>query len=126
MSLLHSCRGCDPDPRDSHGGLALLLAPRRPWPFIVLCCAERAFAGARVGRATPLQGDAVHVEPGRSKPSQSGFAVQPRRWAIERTFAWTGRCSRLARDHEATPSSAIAFFVLVAAKVLLRCLARPS
>jgi transposase len=39
---------------------------------------------------------------------------------IERTFAWIGRCRRLARDHEATSSSAIAFFVLAAATVLLR------
>lgn len=34
------------------------------------------------------------------------------------------RCRRLARDHEATPSSAIAFFVLAAAAVLLRRLAK--
>jgi transposase len=44
--------------------------------------------------------------------------------AIERTFAWTARCRRLARDHEATPSSAVAFFVLAAATVLLRRLAK--
>ncbi|MBL6456712.1 IS5/IS1182 family transposase, partial [Belnapia sp. T6] len=43
----------------------------------------------------------------------------------ERTFAWTGRCRRLARDHEATPGSAVAFFVLAAATVLLRRLAKP-
>jgi len=43
---------------------------------------------------------------------------------VERTFAWTGRCRRLARDHAATPSSAIAFFVLAAATVLLRRLAK--
>jgi transposase len=43
---------------------------------------------------------------------------------IERTFAWTSRCRRLARDHEATPSSAVAFFVLAAAAVLFRRLAK--
>ncbi|MBD0274882.1 MAG: transposase, partial [Acetobacteraceae bacterium] len=74
----------------------------------------------RVAEATP-----VRVELVGPKQGQRGFAVQPRRWVIERTFAWTGRCRRLARDHEATPSSAIAFFVLAAATVLLRRLAKP-
>jgi transposase len=33
------------------------------------------------------------------------------------TLAWTGRCRRLARDHESTPTSATGFFVLAAAIV---------
>ena len=108
------------DLHDSHGGIALLRISRRPWPFVALCYADRAYAGARVADATP-----VRVELVGPKPGQRGFAVQPRRWVIERTFAWTSRCRRLARDHEATPSSAIAFFVLAAATVLLRRVAKP-
>lgn len=108
------------DLHDSHGGIALLRTSRRPWPFLALCYADRAYAGPRVANATP-----VRVELVGPKPGQRGFAVQPRRWVIERTFAWTGRCRRLARDHEATSSSAIAFFVLAAATVLLRRLAKP-
>jgi putative transposase len=107
-------------PTTATAGSALLLTSRRPWPFIALCYADRAYAGARVAGAT-----SVRVELVGPKPGQRGFAVQPRRWVIERTFAWTGRCRRLARDHEATPSSATAFFVLAAATVLLRRLAKP-
>ncbi|MBL6459616.1 IS5 family transposase, partial [Belnapia sp. T6] len=91
------------DLHDSHGGIALLRTSRRPWPFVALCYADRAYAGPRVANASP-----VRIEIVGSKPSQDGFAVQPRRWVIERTFAWTGRCRRLARDHEATPGSAVA------------------
>jgi transposase len=108
------------DLHDSHGGVALLRVSRRPWPFVALCYADRAYAGPRVAEAT-----SITVELVGSKPDQRGFAVQPRRWVIERTFAWTGRCRRLARDHEATANSAIAFFVLAAAAVLLRRLAKP-
>lgn len=104
---------------DSHGGLALLQTSRRPWPFIALCYADRAYAGPRVAEATPIT-----VELVGPKPGQRGFAVQPRRWAMERSFAWAGRCRRLARDHEATTSSAVAFFVLAAAAVLLRRLSK--
>ena len=106
---------------DSHGRIALLRTSRQPWPFLSLCYADRAYAGPRVADATP-----VTVRLVGSPPGQRGFAVQPRRWVIERTFEWTGRCRRLARDHEATPSSAVAFFTLAAAMVPVRRLARPS
>ena len=51
-------------------------------------------------------------------------AIPPRRWVIERTFGWIARCRSFARDCEATPPSAIAFFVLAAAMILVRRLAR--
>lgn len=104
---------------DSHGGIALLRASRRPWPFVARCFADRAYAGPRVAGATRVAVTLV-----RGAPGQRGFAVQPRRWVVERSFAWAGRCRRLARDHEATPSSALAFFVLANAMVLVRRLAR--
>jgi transposase len=107
------------DLHDRHGGVALLQASRRPWPFIALCWADRAYAGPRVATATP-----VTVEVVGPKPGQKDFAVQPRRWVIERTFGWVGRCRRLACSHEATPSSAVAFFVLAAANILLRRMAK--
>ncbi|WP_414653280.1 hypothetical protein [Geminicoccus sp.] len=43
---------------------------------------------------------------------------------IERAFGWLGRCYRLARDHEVTPSSSLAFFVLTASMVFIRRLAK--
>ena len=104
---------------DSYGGIALLGASRRAWPFLGRCFADRAYAGPRVGTATPIAITLVGAAPG-----QRGFAVQPRRWVVERTFAWLGRCRRLARDYEATPGSSVAFLVLAAAMVLVRRLAR--
>ncbi len=62
---------------------------------------------------------------GAGVAGQRGFAVQPRRWVIKRTFVRTGRCRRLARGREATPSPAIASFVLAAAIILLRRSAKP-
>ena len=104
---------------DSRGGAALLAVSRRPWPFLARCFADRAYAGPRVARAAPVAITLVGKPPG-----QTGFAVQPRRWVVERSFAWFGRCHRLACDHEATISSAVAFFTLAAAMILVRRLAQ--
>ncbi len=51
----------------------------------------------------------IAVEIVRAKPDQVGFAVQPRRWVVERFFAWIGRNRRLAKDFEGTIESARAF-----------------
>jgi hypothetical protein len=59
----------------------------------------------------------IAVEIVRKNPGQVGFAVNPRRWVVERFFAWIGRNRRLAKDFEATIDSARAF--LYAASVML-------
>ena len=107
------------DWHDSRGGVTLLRASRRPWPFLAHCFADRAYRGERVGTGTSITVEIVELQEG-----QKGFAVQPRRWVIECTFGWIARCRRLARDHKATPSSALAYFILTAAMLLVRRLAR--
>lgn len=107
------------DLHDSHGAIALLRASRELFPFLIHCFADRAYRGERVGAATTIT-----VEIVESMEGQKGFAVQPRRWVIERSFGKIARYRRLARNHEATPSSALAFFVLAAAMVLVRRIAR--
>jgi putative transposase len=38
-------------------------------------------------------------------PLAAGFTVQPRRWVVERTFAWLGRYRRMSKDYEFLPVS---------------------
>jgi transposase len=54
----------------------------------------------------------------RAVPRRKGFQLLPRRWVVERTFAWLGRSRRLAKDFEATIASATAWVLL--AKALSR------
>ena len=54
-----------------------------------------------------------------------GFVVLPRRWVVERTFAWLGRCRRLAKDWENLNRRALAFLRLASIRLMLRKLCNP-
>ncbi|MBB4660379.1 putative membrane protein YfcA [Parvularcula dongshanensis] len=56
----------------------------------------------------------------RRSDEASGFMVLPRRWVVERTFAWLGRSRRLAKDWEATITSATAWLLIANARILTR------
>ena len=57
------------------------------------------------------------------KRSDTGFKVLPRRWVVERTFAWFMRQRRLVRDYETTETSAEAWVYLAMIRIQLRRLA---
>jgi len=54
----------------------------------------------------------------------SGFQVLPRRWVVERTFAWLGRYRRLSKDYEALPATEEAWISLAMSSLMLARLAR--
>ena len=53
-----------------------------------------------------------------------GFEMLPRRWVVERTFAWFGRCLRLARDWEKSIESAESWVLIAHITRMTRLLAR--
>jgi transposase len=70
---------------------------RTPVRFIF---ADGAFAGRLLGWADPILRTNLHIV--RKPADQRGFAVIPRRWAVERTFAWITAHRRLAATTNAT------------------------
>jgi len=50
----------------------------------------------------------------------TGFRVLPRRWVVERTFGWLGRCRRLSKDYEALPETSEAWIYLAMTHLMLR------
>ena len=105
--------------RDAAG--PVLRASRAIYPFIERLFADGGYAGERVARATPIT-----VEIVRRIADQVGFVVLPRRWVVERFFAWINRNRRLAKDVEATIDSARAFLYAAAIMLLDRRIARAS
>jgi putative transposase len=58
------------------------------------------------------------------KRTEPGFRVLKRRWVVERTFAWLGRCRRLSKDYEGTTGSSEAFIKLAMIHLMARRLVK--
>lgn len=57
-------------------------------------------------------------------PGQRGFQLLPRRWVVERTFAWLGRYRRLSKDYEHDPRSSESIVYIASIHTMLKRLAR--
>ena len=55
-----------------------------------------------------------------------GFAVQPRRWVVERSLGWLGRWRRLSKDYEELPEVSEAMVTLAMIRLMLHRLAHPN
>lgn len=71
---------------------------------------------------TPLDAETTGSKQ-EAASKKSGFQILPRRWVVERSFAWITRWRRLTRDHEGLPASSEAFIQLSASRRMLSCLA---
>jgi putative transposase len=62
----------------------------------------------------------LRIEIVKRTPEMQGFVVLPRRWVVERTFAWLGRNRGLAKDYEALPDSSEAWIYLAMTHLMLK------
>ena len=87
--------------------------------------ADQTYSGMKVvgqlAEWLPRRG--LRVEIVRAKEGCKGFAVQPHRWIIERTFAWLTSNRRLVRDHEEREVNSEAMILIAASKLMLKRLA---
>ena len=114
----------DPQPadiQDRDGAIPVLKISRKSYPFVEKAFADMGYSGDR-----PQNASLIDVEIVRKPPDQVGFAVHPRRWVVERFFAWISRNRRLWKDPEATIASATAFLYAASVMILVRRLGRAS
>jgi putative transposase len=111
------------DTQDRDGAVDLLAAIKDLYPWMRHIFADGAYAGDKLSGALAHIGQWTFEIIKRPDAAQ-GFEVLPRRWVVERTFAWLGRCRRLAKDFEASIASAVAWVFVAHIRLLTRRLAR--
>jgi transposase len=111
------------DVQDRDGAPEVLKSIRARQPRLRHVFADGGYAGPKLRRALDEIGDWT-LEIVKRSDTAKGFEVIPRRWVIERTFAWLGRCRRLAKDWETTLASAEAWILVAHIRLLTRRIAR--
>jgi transposase len=96
------------------------------YPFLLTLCADGSYQGPQFKRAVKKIFQRANVEVLKRSHQARGFAVLPKRWVVERTFAWLCRCRRLAKDLENLNRKALAFLRLASIRLMLRKLCNPA
>jgi putative transposase len=111
--------------QDRDGGVWLLATLFGQFPFLAKLFADSAYAGpifdTALGKVLPN----LKTEIVRCSDRAKGFVPLPKRWIVERTIAWLGRCRRLAKDWENLNRNALAFLKLASIRLMLRKLCNP-
>lgn len=111
------------DVQDRDGAPEVLRSIRARWPWLRHVFADGGYAGPKLKAAMRRFGDWT-IEIIKRSDTAKGFEVLPRRWVVERTFAWLGRSRRLAKDWEKSIASAEAWVFVANIRLLTRRLAR--
>lgn len=111
------------DVQDRDGAPLALASIRHRWPWLRHVFADGGYSGPKLRQALKGKGGWT-IQIVKRSDAAKGFEVLPRRWVVERTLAWLGRCRRLAKDWEASIASSEAWANIAHIKMLTRRLAR--
>jgi transposase len=88
---------------------------------VKLAFVDQGYTGAETAEAAAEHG--IQLEVVKHTEAKRGFVLLPRRWVVERSFAWAARFRRLARDYERLPETLAGLhFVAFAILMLTRAL----
>jgi transposase len=111
--------------QDRDGAPGVIAQACESFPSLAHIFADGGYAGEKLQSALKETGG-PKIEIVKRPPGVTGFVVIARRWVVERTFAWLGRCRRLAKDWEASIASADAWTLIAAIRRSTRSIARKS
>lgn len=112
--------------QDRDGGALLMTSLFGLYPFLLKLYADGGYQGSVFQRALKKTLARVRIEIVKRCDQAKAFVVLPKRWIVERTFAWLGRCRRLAKDFENLNRKALAFLRLASIRLMLRKLCHPT
>jgi len=110
--------------QDRDGARGLLQSARRRFPFIKKIFADAGYQGPKMAQTVEATGRwKIEIV---KRSDLKGFVVLPKRWIVERTFAWISRNRRLMRDFERYATSVAGFMRLAMIRLMLKRLTRAS
>lgn len=110
--------------QDCHGAVPLLEKLRNKFPELRHVFTDRIYRGEQLEKAIAHCGP-WEIEVVERPKGVKGFQLLPRRWVVERTFAWFGRCRLLSKDFEGSPATETAWLLIAHLRLLIRRLANP-
>ena len=138
QGLLLKAKVLPADQHDRPAAEEVLAGLHQPFPEVCLLWADTAYRGLaawldeQLGWSLEITrhwwtGARVWVAAGQPPPERpAGFQVLPRRWVVERTFAWLGRNRRLSKDYERLCETTETWIYLAMTRLMLRRIAAKS
>ena len=105
------------------GAPNVLKATAKRYPMLRHIFADGGYAGPKL-RDALKQIARWTVQIVKRSDTAEGFEVLPRRWVVERTLAWLGRCRRLSKNWEKSIASAEAWVLIAHIRRVTRYLAK--
>jgi transposase len=85
---------------------------------VALAYVDQGYTGEKPADAASAEGIELHVV--KLPEAKRGFVLLPKRWVVERSFAWATRCRRLVKDYERYASTLAGFHVVAFVCLMLR------
>jgi putative transposase len=98
MAVVVTSAGLQDDAREAVGQLLCRLV-LKGWSLLKVIWADGMYEGSPILWAQAIGGWMMRIVK-RSDGQSKGFTVLPKRWVVERTFAWLGRYRRMSKDYE--------------------------
>jgi putative transposase len=104
--------------QDRHGARMVCRRAKRRYPRLRLLWADGGYGGRLVPWVGRVCGWVLRIV--KRSDDATGFVVLPKRWIVERTFAWLGRYRRLSKDYEALPETSEALIYVAMIHLMVR------
>ena len=91
---------------------------------VAVAFVDQGYTGKEPAAAAAVHG--IRLEVVKLEEAKRGFVLLPRRWVVERSFAWAARFRRLARDYERLPASLAGLHWLAFVSLMLNSFYRQS
>jgi putative transposase len=123
MGLLISVIVTEANFAERLGGVALMMEAVDNNENLVIVWVDQGYSGNNFQRVIrQLSNTKVDVV----RRTEQGFKVLPKRWVVERTFAWWNKYRRLSKDYELLPETSESMIYTVMIRLMLRRLTKPQ